>query len=166
MAIPTTIIPGNHLEQRQSLPSYPSYPTRLVGSGVPSTLANSSSSSLESSCSSYHTREAEKEHRKILPFVAALESQPPAWHYLSNTEGGLSSDTYGDVEGIVQQHSGLTKDDFVAIQERLLVAAKSNEEISKAQRMESLRRLGRWPPASQTVSWIQLSTMTDCLTSV
>ena len=151
MAIPTTIIPGTHLERRQSIPR------------IPSTLANSSSSSLESTCSSYHTREADKQVHRIMPLVAALESQP-SWHYLSNIAGGLSSDTYGDVEGIVQQHSGLTKDDFVAIQERLLFAAKSNEEISKAQRMKSLRR--RWPSASQTVSRIQLSIMSDRLNNV
>ena len=165
MAIPTTIIPGTHLEQQQSLPSIP---TRLVGSGIPSTLANSSSSSLESTCSSYHTREADDQHR-IMPLVAALESQP-AWHYLSNTAGGLSSDTNGDAEGIVQQHSGLTTNDFVAIQERLLLAAKSNEDVSKLQRMNKLRRMNslrrRRAYASQTVSRIQLSIMTDCMNNV
>ena len=104
MAIPTSIIPETYLEQQQSLPSIP---TRLVGSCIPSTLAHSSSSSLELTCSIYHTREADKQHR-IMPLVAALGSQP-SWHYLSNTGGGLSSDTYGDAEGIVQQHSGLTR---------------------------------------------------------
>jgi hypothetical protein len=118
---------------------------------VLSPLANSSRSSLESAGSSYHTWEADKQDRTI-PLVAALESQPPAWHDLSNTARGLSSGPDGDVEVIVQQHSGLKKNDFVAIQERLLFAAKLKAEVSEPQRRNSLRR--RRPSASQTVSWI------------
>ena len=130
---------------------------------VLSPLANSSRSSLESAGSSYHTWEADKQDRTI-PLVAALESQPPAWQDLSNTAGGLSSGPDGDVEVIVQQHSGLKKNDFVAIQERLLFAAKLKAEVSEPQRRNSLRR--RRPSASQTVSQIQLSIMTDCLNNV
>jgi serine/arginine repetitive matrix protein 2 len=130
---------------------------------VLSPLANSSRSSLESAGSSYHTWEADKQDRTI-PLVAALESQPPAWHDLSNTAGGLPSGPDGDVEVIVQQHSGLKKNDFVAIQERLLFAAKLKAEVSEPQRRNSLRR--RRPSASQTVSRIQLSIMTDCLNNV
>jgi len=130
---------------------------------VLSPLANSSRSSLESAGSSYHTWEADKQDRTI-PLVAALESQPPAWHDLSNIAGGLSSGPDGGVEGIVQQHSGLKKHDFVAIQERLLFAAKLKAEVSEPQRRNSLRR--RRPSASQTVSRIQLSIMTDCLNNV
>ena len=130
---------------------------------VLSPLANSSRSSLESAGSSYHTWEADKQDRTI-PLVAALESQPPAWHDLSNTAGGLPSGPDGDVEVIVQQHSGLKKNDFVAIQERLLFAAKLKAEVSEPQRRNSLRR--RRPSASQTVSRIQLSITTDCLNNV
>ena len=129
---------------------------------VLSPLANSSRSSLESAGSSYHTWEADKQDR-IIPLVAALESQPPSWHDLSNTAGGLPGPD-GDVEGIVQQHSGLKKNDFVAIQERLLIAAKLKAEVSEPQRRNSLRR--RRPSASQTVSRIQLLTMTDYLNNV
>jgi serine/arginine repetitive matrix protein 2 len=130
---------------------------------VLSPLANSSRSSLESAGSSYHTWEADKQDRTI-PLIAALESQPPAWHDLSNTPGSLSSGPDGDVEVIVQQHSGLKKNDFVAIQERLLFAAKLKAEVSEPQRRNSLRR--RRPSASQTVSRIQLSIMADCLNNV
>ena len=126
---------------------------------VLSPLANSSRSSLESAGSSYHTWDADKQDRTI-PLVAALESQPPAWHDLSNTADGPD----GDVEVIVQQHSGLKKNDFVAIQERLLFAAKLKAEVSEPQRRNSLRR--RRPSASQTVSRIQLSIMTDFLNNV
>jgi serine/arginine repetitive matrix protein 2 len=124
---------------------------------VLSPLANSSRSSLESAGSSYHTWEADKQDRTI-PLVAALESQPPAWHDLSNTANGISSGPGGDVEVIVQQHSGLKKNDFFAIQERLLFAAKLKAEVSEPQRRNSLRR--RRPSASHTVSWIQSSIIT------
>jgi serine/arginine repetitive matrix protein 2 len=126
---------------------------------VLSPLANSSRSSLESAGSSYHTWEADKQDRTI-PLVAALEPQPPAWHDLSNTANEVSSGANGGVEGIVQQHSGLSKNDFVAIQQRLLFAAKLKAEVSEPrERRNSLRR--RRPSASQTVSQIQLSVATD-----
>ncbi len=126
---------------------------------VLSPLANSSRSSLESAGSSYHTWEADKQDRTI-PLVAALEPRPPAWHDLSNTASELSSGANGNVEGIVQQHSGLNKNDFVAIQQRLLFAAKLKAEVSEPrERRNSLRR--RRPSASQTVSRIQLSVVTD-----
>src|SRR6266403_1531794 len=119
---------------------------------VLSPLANSSRSSLESAGSSYRTWEADKQDRTI-PLVATIEPQPPAWHDLSNTAGGLPSGPNGDVEEIVQEHSGLNKNDFIAIQERLLFAAKLKAEVSEPrERRNSLRR--RRPSASHTVSRI------------
>jgi serine/arginine repetitive matrix protein 2 len=116
---------------------------------VLSPLANSSRSSLESAGSSYHTWE-DKQDRTI-PRVAALEPQPPAWHDLSNKAGELSSTADGNVEEIVQQYSGLNKGDFVAIQERLLFAAKLKAEVPEPrERRNSLRR--RRPSASQSVT--------------
>ena len=127
---------------------------------VLSPLANSSRSSLESAGSSYHTWE-DKQDRTI-PRVAALESQPPAWHELSNTGGELPSAADSNVEDIVKQYSGLNKGDFVAIQQRLLFAAKLKAEVPE--RRNSFRR--RRPSASQTVSRIYLSTITDDLNTV
>jgi serine/arginine repetitive matrix protein 2 len=130
---------------------------------VLSPLANSSRSSLESAGSSYHTWE-DKQDRTI-PRVAALEPQPPAWHDLSNKAGELSSTADGNVEEIVQQYSGLNKGDFVAIQERLLFAAKLKAEVPEPrERRNSLRR--RRPSASQSVSWIHLLTVGDGLNNV
>jgi serine/arginine repetitive matrix protein 2 len=112
-----------------------------------SPLANSSRSSLESAGSSYHTWEADKQDR-TLPVVAALEPQPIAWHDLSVSGGDSSSPAEGDVEEIVQQYAGLSKVDFVAIQERLLHAAKLKAEAPEPrERRNSLRR--RRPSASQ-----------------
>jgi len=119
---------------------------------VLSPLANSSHSSLESAGSSYHTWEADKQDR-MLPLVASLESQLPAWHDLSNPTSELGPAADKDVEEIVQQHSGLNKGDFVAIQERLVFAARLKAEAPEPrERRISLRK--RRP--SQSVSWAQL----------
>jgi hypothetical protein len=130
---------------------------------VPSPVANSSRSSLESAGSSYHTWEDEQDW--TIPRITALELQPPAWHDLSDKAGELSSVADGNVEEIVQQYSGLNKGDFVAIQERLLFAAKLNAEVSEPrERRNSLRR--RRPSASQSVSRIYISTVRDVLNNV
>ena len=115
-----------------------------------SPLANSSRSSLESAGSSYHTWEADKQDR-TLPILAALEPQPVAWHDLSVSGGDSSSPADGDVEEIVQQYAGLSKGDFIAIQERLMLAAKLKAEAPEPrERRNSLRK--RRPSTSQTAS--------------
>jgi serine/arginine repetitive matrix protein 2 len=130
---------------------------------VLSPLANSSRSSLESAGSSYHTWEDKQD--RTLPRVASLEPQPPAWHDLSDTGGELSLAADGNVEEIVQQYSGLNKGDFVAIQQRLLFAAKLKAEVPESRdRRNSLRR--RRPSASHPVSRIYLSIVTDGLNAV
>jgi serine/arginine repetitive matrix protein 2 len=114
-----------------------------------SPLANSSRSSLESAGSSYHTWEADKQDR-TLPVLAALEPQPVAWHDLSVSGGDSSSPADGDVEEVVQQYAGLSKGDFIAIQERLMLAAKLKAEAPEPrERKNSLRK--RRPSTSQTV---------------
>ena len=115
-----------------------------------SPLANSSRSSLESAGSSYHTWEADKQDR-TLPVLAALEPQPVAWHDISVSEGDSSSPADGDVEEIVQQYAGLSKGDFVAIQGRLMLAAKLKAEAPEPrERRNSLRK--RRPSTSQPTS--------------
>ncbi len=117
-----------------------------------SPLANSSRSSLESAGSSYHTWEADKQDR-TLPVLAALDPQPVTWHDLSVSGGDSSSPADGspadgDVEEIVQQYAGLSKGDFVAIQERLVLAAKLKAEAPEPrERKNSLRK--RRPSTSQ-----------------
>jgi serine/arginine repetitive matrix protein 2 len=117
---------------------------------VLSPIANSSRSSLESAGSSYRTWEADKQDR-TLPLLAALESQPPAWHDLSASTGESNLLADGDVEEIVQQCSGLSKGDFFAVQERLVFAAKLKAEAPEPrERRNSLRK--RRPSASQPVN--------------
>ena len=89
----------------------------------------------------------------MLPLVASLESQPPAWHELSNPTNELGPAADKDVEEIVQQYAGLNKGDFVAIQQRLVFAARLKAEAPEPrERRISLRK--RRP--SQSVSWAQL----------
>lgn len=130
---------------------------------VLSPIANSSRSSLESAGSSYHTWEADKQDR-TLPVIAGLEPQPPAWHDLSASASESNPPADADVEEIVQQHLGLNKGDFVAVQERLLLAAKVKAEAPEPrERRNSLRK--RRPSTSQSgingresaVSLVQLS---------
>jgi serine/arginine repetitive matrix protein 2 len=118
---------------------------------VLSPLANSSRSSLESAGSSYHTWEADKQDR-VLPLVAALEPQSPAWHDLSSLSSEPSPASDRDVEEIVQQYSGLNKTDFVVIRDRLVFAARLKAEAPEPrERRNSLRK--RRPSTSQSVSW-------------
>ena len=129
---------------------------------VLSPLANSSRSSLESAGSSYHTWEADKQDR-VLPLVASLESKPPAWHDFSNPTNELGPAVDKDVEEIVQQYAGLNKGDFVAIQERLVFAARLKAEAPEhRERRMSVRK--RRP--SQSVSWAQLLAMGTGLNGV
>ncbi|KAH9038984.1 hypothetical protein EDB85DRAFT_2141550 [Lactarius pseudohatsudake] len=115
-----------------------------------SPLANSSRSSLESAGSSYHTWEADKQDR-TLPVLAALDPQLVAWHDLSASGGDSGSPADGDVEEIVQQYAGLSKGDFVAIQERLMLAAKLKAEAPEPrERKNSIRK--RRPSTSQPAS--------------
>lgn len=115
-----------------------------------SPIANSSRSSLESVGSSYHTWEADKQDR-TLPLLAAIEPRPVAWHDLFESGGDSSSPAApadGDVEEIVQQYAGLSKGDFVAIQERLVLAAKLKAEAPEPrERKNSFRK--RRPSTSQ-----------------
>jgi serine/arginine repetitive matrix protein 2 len=112
-----------------------------------SPIANSSRSSLESAGSSYHTWEADKQDR-TLPHLAALDPQPPAWHDLF-VQSNPAAD--GDVEDIMQQYSGLGKGDLIAVQERLIFAAKSKAEAPEPrERRNSLRK--RRPSTSQSVN--------------
>ncbi|KAI0259943.1 hypothetical protein BC834DRAFT_590323 [Gloeopeniophorella convolvens] len=115
-----------------------------------SPIANSSRSSIESAGSSYHTWEADKQDRTV-PLFTALEPQPPAWHEIPSFNGELSVPSNGVAEEIVQQHLGLSKGDFVVIQDKLLFAAKLKAEAPEPrERRNSLRK--RRPSTSQSVS--------------
>jgi hypothetical protein len=99
----------------------------------------------------------------VLPLVASLESKAPAWHDLSNPTNELGPAADKDVEEIVQQYAGLNKGDFVAIQERLVFAARLKAEAPEPrERRMSVRK--RRP--SQSVSWTQLLAVVPGLNGV
>ncbi|THH16460.1 hypothetical protein EW146_g4182 [Bondarzewia mesenterica] len=117
-----------------------------------SPIANSSRSSLESAGSSYHSWEGEQKQDRTIALFTALEPQQAAWHELSSTE--QSSSTADGVEGadpeeIIQHYAGLSKADFVAIQDRLVFAAKAKADAPENRdRNNSVRR--RRPSTSQS----------------
>ncbi|KAG0705017.1 hypothetical protein DFH29DRAFT_312607 [Suillus ampliporus] len=115
-----------------------------------SALANSSQSSLESTGSSYHSWSAGQKKEMTLDFFSDVE-QRSKWHDLdkssSVTPGSLQDDD--DFEDIIRRCAGLTKSDFVVIQDKLVSAARAKESSTEPrERSNSLRR--RRPSTSQS----------------
>ncbi|KAI0060804.1 hypothetical protein BV25DRAFT_1827349 [Artomyces pyxidatus] len=115
-----------------------------------SPMANSSRSSLESAGSSYHSWDAENKQDRTLPLFTALDPQQPPWHDVSDISSSSASGADGfDADDIIQQYAGLSKVDFVAIQDRLIYAAKIKAEAPETrERHNSLRK--RRPSTSQS----------------
>ena len=131
---------------KQTVPSTPF----SIGSFHPivfSPLANSSRSSLESAGSSYHSSEGE---RKDCTFNFFNDNGTPQaiWHDVSTTDKSSSATPGddGDVELTIGQYAGLTKADFLAIQEKLVNVANTTPDVRE--RAPSLRR--RRPSTSQS----------------
>lgn len=141
-------------------------------------LVNSSRSSLESAGSSYHSWDEDHKKDRLYGFFANLDPQQPEWHDItisvhdksmtgSSTSttgsspslgGGGGSGGSGGVGGggsateseeIVRREIGLTKSDFVAIQDKLVTAALTKAATPEGRhRAASLRR--RRPSTSQS----------------
>lgn len=116
-----------------------------------SALANSSRSSLESTGSSYHSWSAGQKKDIALELFSDVE-QHPKWHDLDqlspSTPGSLQDDD-DDFEDIIRRYTGLTKSDFVAIQDKLVSAVRAKESNTEPrERSNSLRR--RRPSTSQS----------------
>lgn len=117
-----------------------------------SPLANSSRTSLESTGSSYHSWEpGQKVGAALDVFNGSVDQTPPTWHGLDKSDSltpGSSQDE-SDFEGIIRRYAGLTKSDFVAIQEKLVGAALHKATFPDTrERSNSLRR--RRPSTSQS----------------
>ncbi|KAG1754462.1 hypothetical protein EDB19DRAFT_1844377 [Suillus lakei] len=115
-----------------------------------SALANSSRSSLESTGSSYHSWSAGQKKDVTLDLFGDVDQQSK-WHDLdkssSVTPGSLQDDE--DFEDIIRRYAGLTKSDFVVIQDKLVSAARAKESSTEPrERSNSLRR--RRPSTSQS----------------
>ncbi|KAF8557337.1 hypothetical protein OG21DRAFT_1457871 [Imleria badia] len=117
-----------------------------------SPIVNSSRSSLESTGSSYHSWEpSQKIGGPLDIFNGSIGQTPPTWHGLDKSDSQTpgSSQDEGDFEGIIRRYAGLTKSDFVAIQDKLVGAAlhKATHPDTR-ERSNSLRR--RRPSTSQS----------------
>jgi serine/arginine repetitive matrix protein 2 len=116
--------------------------------------ANSSRSSLESAGSSYHSREEEGKQDRIFSLLASLEPNQLTWHDISSAESSSTSSNE-IAEDIIQQHSGLSKSDFMAIQVHLISAANAKTDAADLrERSNSLRR--RRPSTSQAQSGVKV----------
>jgi serine/arginine repetitive matrix protein 2 len=120
-----------------------------------SPLANSSRSSLESAGSSYHSWDDERHKDRVFSLFNDNGTPQSIWHDLSTTDKsssatpGGSQDESWDAEGIIARYAGLTKSDFVAIQEKLVGAANARTATPDVrERVPSLRR--RRPSTSQS----------------
>lgn len=116
-----------------------------------SPIANSSRSSLESAGSSYHTFDEDHRHDRLFSLFKKLDPQQPEWHDISDGEKSLTS-TPGtspnegvDLEDFVRRQTGLTKSDFMVIQDKLVSAA-----LAKAATPDPRSRAKRRPSTSQS----------------
>ncbi|KAG2041773.1 hypothetical protein BDR03DRAFT_1073490 [Suillus americanus] len=144
---------SNHATVRSSRHHHKSSSHFSLGLSQPvafSALANSSQSSLESTGSSYHSWSAEQKKDVTVDLFSDVEQQS-RWHDLdkssSVTPGSLQDDE--DFEDIIRRYAGLTKSDFVVIQDKLVSAARAKENNTEPrERTNSLRR--RRPSTSQS----------------
>jgi len=121
---------------------------------------NSSRSSFGSEGSSYHSIDEDNRKKdRVRTLFAKIEGEPPEWHDLtdngidtSRAPGGpeeVSFRTLAKEEELVKQLSGLGKDDFVAIQERLLDAVQSRVDKGDRDKASSVMKKRR-PSTSQS----------------
>ena len=141
---------GKH-QKHESVPSFvlsfepPTQPLVLTP------FLNSSRSSFGSEGSSYHSIDEEngKEDR-VKALFAGLEDEPPEWHDFMEVgtdtssalggQEGVSSGSLAKEEEFVKKLSGLGRDDFVAVQERLLDAVQLKGGRDKAGSVMKRRR--------------------------
>ncbi|EIW60763.1 uncharacterized protein TRAVEDRAFT_71059 [Trametes versicolor FP-101664 SS1] len=119
-----------------------------------SPIANSSRSSLESAGSSYHTWDEDHSKDRLSGLLNSLDSDYSPWHDISPDKSGPSTagtSPYDapEPEDAVRREVGLTKGDFVTIQDKLVGTA-----LSKAATPENRARAGsirrRRPSTSQS----------------
>ena len=121
---------------------------------------NSSRSSFGSEGSSYHSIDEEngkKDRVKVL--FAKIEGDPPEWHDLvdvnidtsfgSGVQEEVSFRSLAKEEELVKQLSGLSRDDFAAVQERLLDAVQSRGDRGDRDKAGSVMKKRR-PSTSQS----------------
>ena len=128
-----------------------------------SPIANSSRSSLESQGSSYHSHDGGPKER-LLDIFSDRDPSQAAWHDLSQTTSALLKKNEAEAEQIVSKYSGLSKNDFVAIQGKLFGIASSKAQGDTPNRSQSLRR--RRPSTSQSVYSITAGDFQVCISLI
>ncbi|RPD59152.1 hypothetical protein L226DRAFT_536163 [Lentinus tigrinus ALCF2SS1-7] len=117
-----------------------------------SPIANSSRSSLESAGSSYHTWDEDHKKDRLYDFFSNLDPDSSPWHDISDKSGtstaGTSPYDATETEDAVRREIGLTKGDFVAIQDKLVGAALTKAATPENRRAGSIRK--RRPSTSQS----------------
>ncbi|KAF8352307.1 hypothetical protein F5887DRAFT_23796 [Amanita rubescens] len=111
-------------------------------------VINSSRSSLESTGSSYHSWDIDKDQG--LNMFSDTDTQQPAWHDLppdriNSFVSGADEDEW-DPEEIIGRYAGLKKSDFKAMQEKLVSLSVARDD--SRERAPSIRR--RRPSTSQS----------------
>ncbi|CCM03696.1 uncharacterized protein FIBRA_05842 [Fibroporia radiculosa] len=120
-----------------------------------SPIANSSRSSMESVGSSYHSWDEDHKKDRLFDLVSSLDPQHTDWHDVSAVDKsnvstpGTSPYDDVDIEDVVRRQTGLTKGDFVAVQDKLINAAMAKATTPDGRnRASSLRK--RRPSTSQS----------------
>lgn len=118
-----------------------------------SPIANSSRSSLESAGSSYHTFDEDHKKDRLYGLFSSLDPDSSPWHDISADKSGTSTagtSPYDatETEDAVRREIGLTKGDFVAIQDKLVGAALTKAATPENRRAGSIRK--RRPSTSQS----------------
>ncbi|TBU46979.1 hypothetical protein BD309DRAFT_952854 [Dichomitus squalens] len=118
-----------------------------------SPLANSSRSSLESVGSSYHTWDEDHKKDRLYGLFSSLDSDNTPWHDVSldksdPSTAGTSPYESPETEDAVRREIGLSKGDFVAIQDKLVGAALTKAATPENRRPGSIRK--RRPSTSQS----------------
>ncbi|EKM55914.1 uncharacterized protein PHACADRAFT_209427 [Phanerochaete carnosa HHB-10118-sp] len=117
-----------------------------------SPLGNSSRSSLESGGSSYHSWDEDHKKDRLFDLFTHLDPSFTEWHELSgqaSTSQTTPNESKESQEEFVRKETGLTKNDILAVQDKLVAAA-----LTKAATPEGRNRAGsvrrRRPSTSQS----------------
>ncbi|KAF9009412.1 hypothetical protein BDQ17DRAFT_1322984 [Cyathus striatus] len=155
---PTPTHPGTS-SRRSSKQTAPSSPFNLFNFSMPilSPIANSSRTSLDSTGSSFHSYDDNKD--PLANLFGESDVQQPAWYDVSYSDksssttlgggGGVTDDEY-DAEDIIMRYGGLKKADFIAIQDKLVKVAVARDANPDARDRAPSAMRKRRPSTSQS----------------
>ena len=118
-----------------------------------SPLVNSSRSSLESAGSSYHSWDEDHKKDRLFDLLSGLDPDNTPWYNISPDKSapstaGTSPYDATETEDAVRREVGLSKGDFIVMQDKLVGAAMTKAVTPENRRAGSIRR--RRPSTSQS----------------